>query len=84
MPGMPKIPPNKSGKSRNEIQTNYDCIKLPRLRMYVSGTRFKQAGKRGGNTETDAKLQQVVADMFPLQRENTEQLRSQKRGVGKD
>lgn len=81
---MPEIPPHKTWKRKNQVQTD-DCgVKLPTLIVYRSRTGFEDVGKNGGQRETCRQLDQVVPEMFALERYDAEQPGREEGGVGKN
>lgn len=81
---MPKIPPHETREGENEVQADDGGVKLPTLIVYRSRTGFEDVGKRGGQRETCRQLDQVVSEMFALERGHAEQSGREEGGVGKD
>lgn len=81
---MPKIPPHETGKRKNQVQADDGGVELPTLIVYRSHTGFEDVGKNGGQRETCRQLDQVVSEMFALERGHAEQSGREEGGVGKD
>lgn len=81
---MPEIPPHKTWKRKNQVQADDCSVKLPILIVYRSCTGFENISKNGGQCETCRQLDQVMSEMFALERGHAEQSGREKGDVGKD
>ncbi len=70
-------------KRKNQVQADDGGVELPALIVYRSGTGFEDVGMNGGQREACRQLDQVVPEMFALERCDAEQPGREKGALAK-
>ena len=81
---MPEITPHEAGEGEYQVEADYGGVKLPVLMLYRAGAGFKNIGEDGGQNEACRQFDEVMPEMFALEREHTEKFGGNERGVGED
>ena len=81
---MPEITPHEAGEGEYQVEADYGGVKLPVLMLYRAGTGLKDVGEDGGQDEACRQFDEVMPDMFALEREYAEKLGGNEGGVGED
>ena len=81
---MPEITPHEAGEGEYQVEADYGGVKLPVLMLYRAGTRLKDVGEDGGQYEACRQFDEVMPEMFALEREHAEKFGGNEGGVGED
>lgn len=81
---MPEITPHEAGEGEYQVEADYGGVKLPVLMLYRAGAGFKNIGEDGGQNEACRQFDEVMPEMFALEREHTEKFGGNEGGVGED
>ena len=81
---MPEVAPYETREGEYQVEADYGGVKLPVLLVYCSGAGFEDVGEDGGQDEACRQFDEVMPDMFALEREYAEKFGGNERGVGED
>ena len=81
---MPEITPHEAGEGKYQVKADYSSVKLPVLMLYRAGTGFEDVGEDGGQYEACRQFDEVMPDMFALERKHAEKFGGNEGGIGED
>ena len=81
---MPEITPYEAGEGKYQVETDYGGVKLPVLMLNRAGAGFEDVGENGGQDEACHQFDEVMPDMFALEREYAEKFGGNERGIGEN
>ena len=81
---MPEITPYETGEGKYQVEADYGSVKLPVLLLYRAGAGFEDVGEDGGQKEARRQFDEVMSEMFALEREYAEKFGGNERSVGED
>ena len=79
---MPEITPYETREGEYQVETDYGGVKLPVLMLNHAGAGFEDVGENGGQDEACRQFDEVMPDMFALEREYAEKFGGNERSVG--
>ena len=81
---MPEITPYETREGEYQVEADYGSVKLPVLLVYCSGAGFEDVGEDGGQDEACRQFDEVMPEMFALEREYAEKFGGHEGGIGED
>ena len=81
---MPEVAPHEAGEGEYQVKADYGGVKLPVLMLYRAGTGFEDIGEDGGQDEACHQLDEMMPEMFALEREHAEKFGGNEGGIGED
>ena len=81
---MPEITPYEAGEGKYQVEADYGGVKLPVLMLYRAGTGFEDVGEDGGQDEACRQFDEVMPEMFALERKHAEKFGGNEGGIGED
>ncbi len=81
---MPEITPHEAGEGKYQVKADYSSVKLPVLMLYRAGAGFEDVGEDGGQYEACRQFDEVMPEMFALERKHAEKFGGNEGGIGED
>jgi len=81
---VPEITPHETREGEYQVEADYSSVKLPVLPVYRAGAGFEDVGEDGGQDEACRQFDEVMPDMFALEREHAEKFGGNEGGIGED
>ena len=81
---VPEVAPHEAGEGEYQIEADYGGVKLPVLMLYRTGTGFEDVGEDGGQDEACRQFDEMMPEMFALEREHAEKFGGNERDIGED
>ena len=81
---MPEVAPHEAGEGEYQVEADYGGVKLPVLMLHRAGTRLKDVGEDGGQYEACRQFDEMMPEMFALEREHAEKFGGNERDIGED
>ena len=81
---MPEITPYETGEGEYQVEADYSSVKLPVLMLNRASAGFEDVGEDSGQDEACRQFDEVMPEMFALEREYAEKFGGHEGGIGED
>ncbi len=81
---MPEVTPHEAGEGEYQVEADYGSVKLPVLLVYRAGAGFEDVGEDSSQDEACRQFDEVMPEMFALERNHAEKLGGHEGGIGED
>lgn len=81
---MPEITPYETREGEYQVKADYGSVKLPVLMLNRAGAGFEDVGEDSGQDEACRQFDEVMPEMFALERNHAEKLGGHEGGIGED
>ena len=81
---MPEITPYETREGEYQVEADYGSVKLPVLMLNRTSAGFEDVGEDSGQDEACRQFDEVMPEMFALERKHAEKFGGNERGIGED